>query len=72
MMLQGCAWQGGSLTLGQPVANRPGQVAPLGQPARVGVVDGQLIEEPLTPIETVIEGMGQAQKVRELTRKLSR
>jgi hypothetical protein len=68
MMLQGCAWQGGSLTVGRPVINQPGPA----QPARVGVVDGQLIEQPLTPIETVIEGMGQAQKVRELTRKLSR
>jgi hypothetical protein len=34
------------------------------------MIDGQLVEEPLTPAETVIEGMRQADDLRRLTRSL--
>ena len=67
----GCAWD--NQYRGQ-VGFGPGPVRPPpGQPEKLMVgPNGQLIEEPMTSTETVIEGMGQAQRIRELTRKLAR
>ena len=36
------------------------------------VENGQVIQEPLTPIESTIEGLSQAQAVRTLVKQLSR
>jgi hypothetical protein len=69
--LCGCAWQAA-------FDPRPGaQLAPVTQPApastaRLEMRNGQLVAEPLTPTEIVIEGLGQAQRIRTLTRQLSR
>lgn len=68
--LCGCAWQAA-------FDPRGAQLAPAVQPApasaaRLEMRDGRLIAEPLTPTEVVIEGMGQAQRIRTLTRQLSR
>jgi hypothetical protein len=63
LTLSACSW---SASIGRP------PLAATPAPAKLEMRDGQVIEEPLTPIETVIEGLSQADKVRTLTRKLAR
>lgn len=64
--LGGCAWEGsfGFLEKRPPPPPTPGG-------GHLVVVDGRIVEEPPTPIETVIEGMEQAQRVRSLTQQLN-
>ena len=67
--LTGCS---GSWSFGVGGAQPP-PPAPAAGPQRVIVEPtGQVITTPLDPIETVIEGLSQAQTVRTLTRQLAR
>jgi hypothetical protein len=81
LMLGGCTWQGAFVSpWAAPVAPViPGFTAvPLGgggfieEPNSLLGGAGAPAEPPPSPIETVITGLEQAQKVRTLTRQLSR
>jgi hypothetical protein len=65
--LVGCS---GSIAFGPSREPPPAASTPL--PTRLVVVGNSVIEEPLTPIESVIEGMSQAQSVRTLTKALAK
>jgi hypothetical protein len=69
LMLAGCS---ASFSFGPPGG---GSGPPPAAPASARVIvepTGQVVTAPLDPIETVIEGLSQAQTVRTLTRQLAR
>jgi hypothetical protein len=68
LTLTGCS---GQFAFGPPAAAPPPTPATTG-PQRLIVENGQVIQEPLTPIESTIEGLSQAQTVRTLVKQLSR
>ena len=61
LSLAGCS---GSWSFGPPSAPPPSPSSNV--PARIVVENGAVIQEPLTPIESTIEGLSQAQTVRTL------
>jgi PBP1b-binding outer membrane lipoprotein LpoB len=68
LLLTGCS---GQFAFGPPAFQQPPPTQPTG-PQRLIVENGQVIQEPLTPIESTIEGLSQAQTVRTLVKQLSR
>jgi hypothetical protein len=67
LTLGGCAWKASFEPFRAPPPPPPSAVHRI-----VVEPGGQVVEVPLDPIETVIEGMSQAQQVRTLTRQLAR
>ena len=67
LALSGCS---GAWSFGPPPA--PPAASAGNVPSRIVVENGQAIQEPLTPIESTIEGLSQAQTVRVLVKQLSR
>ena len=68
MFLSGCSWSG---SFGPPAySSAPAAAGPV--PARIVVENGAVVQEPLTPIESTIEALSQAQTTRTLVRQLAR